>query len=134
MQLPEMTEEIADSILDWIDSDDEARENGVESDFYQGLSPGYAAKNGPMDSLDEILLVRGVTPQLLFGLDTNRNGILDPEETASNDIPANDSDLYLGWSTYLTLYSKESNLTAEGLPRINVNADDIEQLYDDFDR
>ena len=132
MQLPEMTEEIADSILDWIDSDDEARENGVESDFYQGLSPGYAAKNGPMDSLDEILLVRGVTPQLLFGLDTNRNGILDPEETASNDIPANDSDLYLGWSTYLTLYSKESNLTAEGLPRINVNADDIEQLYDDL--
>ena len=85
-----------------------------------------------MDSLDEILLVRGVTPQLLFGLDTNRNGILDPEETASNDIPANDSDLYLGWSTYLTLYSKESNLTAEGLPRINVNADDIEQLYDDL--
>lgn len=132
MQLPEMTEEIADSILDWIDSDDEARENGVESDFYQGLSPGYAAKNGPMDSLDEILLVRGVTPQLLFGLDTNRNGILDPEEAASNDISANDSDLYLGWSTYLTLYSKESNLTAEGLPRINVNADDIEQLYDDL--
>ena len=132
MQLPEMTEEIADSILDWIDSDDEARENGVESEFYQGLSPGYAAKNGPMDSLDEILLVRGVTPQLLFGLDTNRNGILDPEEAASNDISANDSDLYLGWSTYLTLYSKESNLTAEGLPRINVNADDIEQLYDDL--
>ena len=132
MQLPEMTEEIADSILDWIDSDDEARENGVESDFYQGLSPGYAAKNGPMDSLDEILLVRGVTPQLLFGLDTNRNGILDPEEAASNAISANDSDLYLGWSTYLTLYSKESNLTAEGLPRINVNADDIEQLYDDL--
>ena len=132
MQLPEMTEEIADSILDWVDSDDEARENGVESEFYEGLSPAYAAKNGPMDSLDELLLIPGVTPQLLFGLDTNRNGILDPEETRSNDISINDQDLHLGWSAFLTLYSKESNLTDEGLPRINVNADDLEQLYDDL--
>ena len=132
MQLPEMTEEIADSILDWLDSDDEARDYGVETDFYQGLSPGYAAKNGPMDSLDELLLIPGVTPQLLFGLDTNRNGVLDPDEAASNDISVNDSDLYLGWSAFLTLYSKESNLTAEGLPRINVNAEDLEQLYDDL--
>ena len=132
MQLPEMTEEIADSILDWLDSDDDARDFGVETGFYQGLSPAYAAKNGPMDSLDELLLIPGITPQLLFGLDTNRNGVLDPDEAAANDISVNDSDLYLGWSAYLTLYSKESNLTAEGLPRINVNADDLEQLYDDL--
>ena len=132
MQLPEMTEEIADSILDWLDSDDDARDYGVETGFYQGLSPAYAAKNGPMDSLDELLLIPGVTPQLLFGLDTNRNGVLDPDEAASNDISVNDSDLYLGWSAFLTLYSKESNLTAEGLPRININADDLEQLYDDL--
>ena len=38
----------------------------------------------------------------------------------------------MGWSAFLTLYSKESNLTAEGLPRINVNAEDLEQLYDDL--
>ena len=74
MNLPEMTEEIADAIMDWLDSDDDARDFGVESAFYQGLSPPYAAKNGPMDSLDELLLIPGVTPQLLFGLDTNRNG------------------------------------------------------------
>lgn len=132
LQLPEMTEETADAILDWLDSDDEARDFGVESEFYQGLSPAYAAKNGPMDSLDELLLIPGVTPQLLFGLDTNRNGILDPEEAASGDVSVNDSDLFLGWSAFLTLYSKESNLTAEGLPRINVNAEDLEQLYDDL--
>jgi len=132
MTLPEMTEEIADSILDWVDSDDDARDFGVETEFYQNLSPAYAAKNGPMDSLDEILLIPGVTPQLLFGLDTNRNGIIDPEEAASNEISVNESDLHLGWSAFLTLYSKESNLNAEGLPRINVNADDIEQLYDDL--
>ncbi|MEZ6093076.1 MAG: type II secretion system protein GspK [Pirellulaceae bacterium] len=80
MALPEMTEEIADAILDWVDSDDDARDYGVEGSYYAGLSPGYQIKNGPMDSLDEILLVRGVTPQLLFGADSNRNGIIDTSE------------------------------------------------------
>ena len=134
MTLPEMTEEIADSILDWLDADDEAREYGTESSFYTGSSdsPPYEAKNGPMDSLDELLLVRGVTQQMLYGLDTNRNGILDPDEADSSDVSSSDADAYLGWANYLTLFSNESNLTAEGLPRINVNADDLDQLYDDL--
>ena len=132
MQLPDMTEPIADSILDWLDADEDVRDYGAESGFYQGQNPAYSAKNGPMESLDELLLINGVTPQLLFGLDTNRNGLLDPSEAATNDVSIDEADLYLGWATYLTLYSKESNLTAEGLPRINVNADDLEQLYDDL--
>ena len=82
--------------------------------------------------MDELLLIYGVTPQLLFGLDTNRNGILDPAEMAGTNVSSTDAEMYLGWANYLTLYSNESNLTAEGLPRINVNADDLEQLYDDL--
>lgn len=132
MALPEMTEDIADAIMDWLDADDDVRSFGAEAAYYEGGSPAYSAKNGPMDSLDELLLIRGVTPQLLFGLDTNRNGILDPDEATIGDVSINDSEMYLGWSNFITLYSKESNLTAEGLPRINVNADDIEQLYDDL--
>jgi hypothetical protein len=132
MGLPEMTEEIADSILDWMDADDETRDYGVESAYYEGLSPPYSAKNGPLDSMDELLLINGVTPQLLFGLDTNRNGILDPAEMTGTNVSSIDAEMYLGWANYLTLYSNESNLTAEGLPRINVNADDLEQLYDDL--
>ena len=132
MALPGMTEEIADAILDWLDPDDEPEEFGTESAFYNGEDPPYNAKNGPMDSLDELLLVRGVTPQLLFGLDVNRNGILDPEEAASGDVSIADADMFLGWANYLTLYSTETNLTGEGLIRINVNSDDLEQLYDDL--
>ncbi len=132
MTLPNMTEEIADAIMDWLDSDDDLRDYGAETSYYEGQSPAYQAKNGPMDSLDEILLIRGVTPQLLFGLDTNRNGVLDPNEAAAGNVSAVDADMYLGWSAYLTLYSKESNLTAEGLPRININSDNLEQLYDDL--
>jgi hypothetical protein len=132
MSLPEMDEEIADAILDFIDSDDEERDFGTESSYYSTLAPPYAAKNGPLDSLDELLLVRGVTPQLMFGLDANRNGILDDDEAVGDDVSGVEADMKLGWANYMTLYSNESNLNSEGLPRVNINADDLEQLYDDL--
>ena len=132
MSLPDMTEDIAAAILDFIDADDEVREGGAESDFYSGLNPSYSAKNGPLDSLDELLLIRDITPELLFGLDINRNGVLDDEEASLGNISSTEAELELGWANYLTLYSKESNLTEEGLPRININAEDLDQLYDDL--
>ena len=132
MALPEMTEEIADAILDWLDADDDPRDFGTESSYYNSSVPAYDTKNGPLDSIDELLLVRGVTPRLLFGLDINRNGILDPDEAASEDVSAVEADMYLGWANYMTLYSNESNLNGENLPRVNINADDLEQLYDDM--
>lgn len=132
MALPGMTEDIADAIMDWIDADDELRDYGTESNYYSQLNPGYQCKNGPLDSLDELLLVRGVTPQLLFGLDTNRNGLLDNSETQGQNISGIDSDMYLGWMNYLTLYSKESNLTEDGLARINLNNPELGTLYTDL--
>lgn len=58
---------IADAILDWIDKDDNHRVNGAENDYYQAQSPPYDAKNGPFDSLHELLLIRGMTEQILYG-------------------------------------------------------------------
>jgi len=58
---------LSDSIQDWIDPDDATRPAGAESDYYQGLNPPYYAKNGPMDDLSELLLVKGVTPAMYFG-------------------------------------------------------------------
>ncbi len=58
---------IVDSILDWVDKDDRHRVNGAESDYYEGLSPAYTAKNGPIDSLEELLRIKGVTPELFYG-------------------------------------------------------------------
>jgi len=58
---------IVDSILDWIDADDLTRLNGAESDYYQSLSPPYSCKNAPLDRIEELLLVRGVTPELFQG-------------------------------------------------------------------
>jgi general secretion pathway protein K len=58
---------LVDSILDWIDDDDLHRTNGAESDYYLSLSPPYTAKNGPFDAIEELLWVRGVTPELFYG-------------------------------------------------------------------
>ena len=132
MALPDMTERIADAIIDFVDMDTERRENGCENEYYNGLTPPYNAKNGPLDSIDELLLIREVTPELLFGLDTNRNGVLDDSEAELGGVSSTDSELHLGWANYLTLYSKETNLTGEGIPKININADDLDQLYDDL--
>ena len=130
--LPGMTEDVADAILDWLDADDESRDFGAESDYYRSQSPAYEAKNGPLDSLDELLLIRGVTPELLFGLDTNRNGILDESEATGANVSSLDANMTLGWANYVTLYSNESNLNADQLPRININDDNLEQLFDDL--
>ena len=81
MALPGMTYEIADAMLDWIDEDDEIREYGAEVDYYSSLDPPYAPKNGPLESVEELLLVRDVTAQLFFGSDANRNGNIEQKES-----------------------------------------------------
>jgi general secretion pathway protein K len=58
---------IVDSILDWRDEDDLHRTNGAENDFYQSLPSPYDCKNAPFDSVEELLLVRGVTPEIYYG-------------------------------------------------------------------
>jgi type II secretory pathway component PulK len=58
---------IVNSILDWIDPDDQTRIEGTETEWYQGQNPPYVAKNGLVDDLSELLLVRGVTPEIYWG-------------------------------------------------------------------
>ncbi len=62
---------ITDSFLDWIDPNDEARLSGAESkDYISEPNPGYSpyvAKNGPIDDLSELLLIRGITPEMYWG-------------------------------------------------------------------
>jgi type II secretory pathway component PulK len=120
--LPNMTQDIANSILDWMDADDTTRQDGAENDYYSTQSPPYQCKNGPFDSLEELLLVKGVTPQLLFGNDRNRNGVLDPgEDDGSGQVDR-------GWSAYLTVYSREANVDAQGNPRICLNDNNLQEL------
>ena len=58
---------LVDSIMDWRDPDDLHRINGAENDYYNSLSPAYTAKNGPLDSVEDLLWIRGMTPTLFYG-------------------------------------------------------------------
>ncbi|MBM4331554.1 MAG: hypothetical protein FJ117_10090 [Deltaproteobacteria bacterium] len=63
----EIRDIVVDSIQDWRDPDDFYRLNGAENDYYRSLKEPYDCKNGNLDSIEELLLVRGVTPELFYG-------------------------------------------------------------------
>lgn len=56
-----------EALLDWMDTDHQPRPGGAERDFYLSKKKPYPAKNGPLDSLEELLLIKGVDPSLLYG-------------------------------------------------------------------
>ena len=58
---------LVDSIMDWRDPDDLHRINGAESEYYSTQLPAYGAKNGPLDSVEDLLWIRGMTAELFFG-------------------------------------------------------------------
>jgi len=58
---------IIDSLLDWKDADELHRLHGAESDYYMTLPNPYKAKNAPFDAVEELALVKGVTPLILYG-------------------------------------------------------------------
>lgn len=133
LELPEMTAEVADAILDWLDPDEQPRQMGAENEYYGTLNPPYSAKNGRLETLDELLEVRGVTTWLLYGEDANRNGLLDPNENDGDvSLPLDNADgvLQRGWNAYLTVLSREANLRADGTLRIDVNQENLADLFD----
>ncbi len=73
---PENIDIIVDSIMDWKDTDDLHRLHGAESDYYMSLSNPYKAKNAPFDTFEELLIVQGVTPEILYG-NKDRKGLID---------------------------------------------------------
>lgn len=50
---------VADPLFDWLDADDTPRASGAESSYYLSLDPPYRAKNGPLDTLGELSLIKG---------------------------------------------------------------------------
>ena len=70
----ETRDTVADSILDWRTPGDAHRINGAKDDYYQSLKEPYNCKNANLDSIEELLLVRGVTPELFYGRKSIKKG------------------------------------------------------------
>lgn len=95
---------LIDSFYDWTDKDDTARLDGAETeDHYATLETPYEAKNGPLDTVGELLLVRGFTRSILYG------GVLNPESEDNEPIVST------GIADMLTTYGDKNG-------RVNVNA------------
>jgi general secretion pathway protein K len=112
---------VADSIQDWIDTDDAPRIAGAENDYYQSLTPPYYAKNAPIDDLSELLLVKGVTPEMYWGT------------SATGHAPANFQHPKLGLGTAPGQtpdypFGLVDVFTPISMGRINVNTADTNVL------
>jgi general secretion pathway protein K len=71
----EQSSTIIDSILDWINPNETAGFSGAKSDYYMHLNPPYYCKNGPIDDISELLLIKGVTPEIYWGSNSTNHPV-----------------------------------------------------------
>ncbi len=140
MQLPGMTEAIADALLDWLDADDQTREFGAETEYYQTLDRPYRAANAVPQQLSELLFVKGVTRPLLMGRSATGDPSTQSTEAqspqsqfrsidANGDLSSNPVGATgTSWVQHLTLHSAERNRNSHGQPRISLNATGLAEL------
>jgi general secretion pathway protein K len=62
----EELDDLVNALIDWLDPDSETT-FGAESDYYKSLDTPYICKNGPMDTPNEILLIKGMKPEYYYG-------------------------------------------------------------------
>lgn len=106
---------ISDSIIDWIDDNDDPRLAGAESDYYQSLNPPYYAKNAPIDNISELLLIRGIWehPEIYWGSSiTNQQPAAFQHKLGFGNSPFQAPDYLFGLKDIFTPISNG---------RINVN-------------
>jgi DNA uptake protein ComE-like DNA-binding protein len=119
-----LTSEQAAAIVDWRDTDNTTTPGGAENDYYNELEDPYDCANAPLQSVAEVLRVKGISPTLLYGEDANRDGVLQTAEDDGdeNDPPDNgDGELDRGILPYVTTSSYSTNLNAAGEKRLNLN-------------
>jgi type II secretory pathway component PulK len=123
-KIPEMWPARVQALLDFLDFDDQARSEGAESEYYERLPQPYIARDTDLETLEELLLVRGFTPELFYGEDANLNFHLDPNEDDGDErFPPDNNNgvLDLGLRQYLTVSSYDLNLDKDRLPRLKLN-------------
>jgi hypothetical protein len=120
MNLPNMTNDIAASIWNWANPASQASSEGADSSYYLSLPDPYNCKHSPFETVEELLLIESVTPQLLYGDDANRNGVLDPNEfdstlgVSGSSIEAGTGPVDGGWNTDVTVYSSNAGSSGGG--------------------
>ncbi|MDB6131639.1 MAG: comEA protein [Verrucomicrobiales bacterium] len=128
-----MTPDVLAAIVDWRDGDNVVSPGGAEQEYYEALQPPSLPRNGPFQTIREMLMVRGITKDLLMGSDTAQNGQIDEDQKESgpgaglgraqggaSGTPA--------WATILTIASSVKNLTSAGQAKVNVQTGNEQAL------
>ena len=74
-----LSTDLIDPLADWIDENADPHRSGAEASWYQGLKPQYTPRNAPLQTLEELRLVKGFTSTIY--------GALRPFITVYSDIP-----------------------------------------------
>ncbi|MGC8666732.1 MAG: helix-hairpin-helix domain-containing protein [Chthonomonadales bacterium] len=141
-KLPQLQNDpnIAAAIVDWRDPDDQPTIGqdmvGAESDYYQSLNPPYSAKNAPFDTIDELLLVRGITPDLLYGPSPAQAQALSSPASSRATRQTQQPGMALGTTgsatpplaELVTTYSRELNVASDGSQRVNIKTASANEL------
>ena len=126
-KLDKLTPDIAAAIIDWRDADNQVTPGGAEADYYNSLQPPYQPRNGPFQTVRELLMVKGISSELLLGNDVQANGKLEPGDNSDDGTVAESSvdTSDLGWAANLTVDSSVRNVNAAGEQRVDIqNADE----------
>jgi general secretion pathway protein K len=67
-ELVQINPDLVDAIVDWVDKDETPEPSGAESIYYQTLRPSYRAANQPLQTLLELRLIKGMTPEIMAKL------------------------------------------------------------------
>lgn len=72
----EEAEALVEALADWIDEDDDERLYGAENSYYHGLDSGISCRNAPFVYPEELLAVKGMSRELLYGTD-EKDGLIN---------------------------------------------------------
>jgi len=106
---------VSDSILDWIQPGDNPRPAGAKSEYYLGLVPSYYAKSAPIDVLEELLLIKGVTTNMYYGTPPDDNTPYPEHQLGFGHRPNQEANYKFGLHDIFTPFStgKINLLTAD---------------------
>ena len=108
MALPNMTDDVANSILDWLDPDDTPRTDGAEDDYYSSLPiRRITARTGRSTAWRSCCWSRASRRSCCSATTATATASSTPTRTtaAARSIS--------GWSAYLTVYSREPNIDVQ---------------------
>lgn len=105
-----LTTEQAQSLLDWREAGETPRTEGAKDEFYNNLDTPYNTKLRRLDSIDELLLIRGFDPTVVY----------QASDQTTSAIRNNDTSYAL--YQMVTTDSFSPNVTSTGQARTDINA------------